>query len=265
MCTLPQPIARRGVALSPSCLDMEWSFLSKVRNTRLLMIHKYKVLSWQLLMTRYSHMICAAYTPHRGRGSISRTNGRRWWGGGISLQHPKVCSLWSDFLKIPNTQPHRFKYPNLKEKLDDFRSHLVQSAREMPELKVWQLQDLDFQAAQRIMSSVSELRLKVMKDIAQNLPMQAKWVIVFYIRRKQKKLWAPPNVQSLLSLGHCLEHKWAKTYIRKSQRIKRLEQGLWTLYQLVLSNVHNNIIPVDVAVNRGFPRWQHYAPQWHHP
>ena len=74
----------------------------------------------------------------------------------------------------PTSYYYRLKYPLLKEKLDEFRSHLVQSAREMPELKVWQLQDLDFQAAQRIMSSAPELRLKVMKDIAQNLPMQAK-------------------------------------------------------------------------------------------
>lgn len=44
----------------------------------------------------------------------------------------------------------------------------------MPELKVWQVQDLGFQAAQRIANSPRELMLNVMKDIAQNLPMQAK-------------------------------------------------------------------------------------------
>ena len=68
----------------------------------------------------------------------------------------------------------RTRYPDLSSQLDEYRSHLVQGSREMAELKVWQLQDLGFQAAQRIVSSTSELRLKVMKDIAQNLPMQAK-------------------------------------------------------------------------------------------
>lgn len=68
----------------------------------------------------------------------------------------------------------RTRFPDLNDHLGEFRSHLVQGAREMPELKVWQLQDLGFQASQRIVSSAPELRLKVMKDIAQNLPMQAK-------------------------------------------------------------------------------------------
>lgn len=69
---------------------------------------------------------------------------------------------------------NRARYPDLSSQLDEYRSHLVQGSREMPELKVWQLQDLGFQAAQRIVSATPELRLKVMKDIAQNLPMQAK-------------------------------------------------------------------------------------------
>ena len=70
----------------------------------------------------------------------------------------------------------RTRFPDMSSQLDEFRSHLVQGAREMPELKVWQLQDLGFQACQRIISSTPELALKVMKDIAQNLPMQAKYV-----------------------------------------------------------------------------------------
>ena len=69
---------------------------------------------------------------------------------------------------------NRARYPDLSSQLDEYRSHLVQGSREMPELKVWQLQDLGFQAAQRIVSATPELRLKVMKDIAQNLLMQAK-------------------------------------------------------------------------------------------
>ena len=34
----------------------------------------------------------------------------------------------------------RDNFPGLKEELDDFRQHLLNEAREMPELKAWQLQ-----------------------------------------------------------------------------------------------------------------------------
>lgn len=36
----------------------------------------------------------------------------------------------------------RTQHPDLSEKLDEFRKHLLLTAREMPELKAWQLQGI---------------------------------------------------------------------------------------------------------------------------
>lgn len=94
----------------------------------------------------------------------------------------------------------RSRYSEMTSDLGEFEAHLLQGAREMPELKLWQVQgtylreevgcawvsschssclslfgqDLGFQAAQRVSAAGSDFGLKVLKDIAQNLPTQAK-------------------------------------------------------------------------------------------
>eukprot|EP00731_Ephydatia_muelleri_P030450 Em0021g973a len=65
-------------------------------------------------------------------------------------------------------------HPDISDKLDDFRTHLIRSSRELPDLKAWQLQDLGLQAAQRVVSSGPEQALRVLRDLAQNLPVQAR-------------------------------------------------------------------------------------------
>lgn len=52
------------------------------------------------------------------------------------------------------------------------RLHLLESTNEMAPLKVWQVQELSLQAAERIMSSPKEEALKVLTNIAQNFPLQ---------------------------------------------------------------------------------------------
>lgn len=90
---------------------------------------------------------------------------------------------------------HRGHHPDLREELEEFHQYLLDEAREMPELKAWQLQgqcwnvpllacwwsekcvpltDLGLQAAQRVMSSDDPLR--TMQDISQNLPVLGKYV-----------------------------------------------------------------------------------------
>ncbi|XP_050188414.1 UDP-glucose:glycoprotein glucosyltransferase 2 isoform X4 [Myiozetetes cayanensis] len=64
-------------------------------------------------------------------------------------------------------------YPDLKNNLKEFKKHLIETANNMEPLKVWELQDLSFQAAARIMSTPVYDALKVMKDIAQNFPIRA--------------------------------------------------------------------------------------------
>lgn len=65
-------------------------------------------------------------------------------------------------------------HPTLKDDLDHFKHHLKESNKELAPLRAWQLQDLSFQAAQRIISSSSQDVLQVLKDISQNVPMVAR-------------------------------------------------------------------------------------------
>uniref|UniRef100_A0A8B9QMG8 UDP-glucose glycoprotein glucosyltransferase 2 n=1 Tax=Apteryx owenii TaxID=8824 RepID=A0A8B9QMG8_APTOW len=67
-----------------------------------------------------------------------------------------------------------FMHPNLKNNLKEFKKHLIETTNNMEPLKVWELQDLSFQAAARIMSTPVYDALKVMKDIAQNFPIRAR-------------------------------------------------------------------------------------------
>ena len=85
----------------------------------------------------------------------------------------------------------RSRYPDLTAGLKEYEAHLLQGSRELPELKLWQLQgegdgcvcnylehdvfeDLGFQAAQRVTAGGMEFALEVLKDLSQNLPTQAK-------------------------------------------------------------------------------------------
>ncbi|XP_017676558.1 PREDICTED: UDP-glucose:glycoprotein glucosyltransferase 2 isoform X3 [Lepidothrix coronata] len=65
-------------------------------------------------------------------------------------------------------------YPDLKNNLKKFKKHLIETTNNMEPLKVWELQDLSFQAAARVMSTPVYDALKVMKDIAQNFPIRAR-------------------------------------------------------------------------------------------
>uniref|UniRef100_A0A670I5Q3 UDP-glucose ceramide glucosyltransferase-like 1 n=1 Tax=Podarcis muralis TaxID=64176 RepID=A0A670I5Q3_PODMU len=65
-------------------------------------------------------------------------------------------------------------HPSLKEELKELRKHLVESTNEMAPLKVWQLQDLSFQTAARILAAPTVDALMVMKDLSQNFPTKAR-------------------------------------------------------------------------------------------
>uniref|UniRef100_A0A4W3JNT5 UDP-glucose ceramide glucosyltransferase-like 1 n=1 Tax=Callorhinchus milii TaxID=7868 RepID=A0A4W3JNT5_CALMI len=65
-------------------------------------------------------------------------------------------------------------YPKLQEELKELRKHLIESTNEMSPLKVWQLQDLSFQTAARILAAPSADALMVMRDLSQNFPTKAR-------------------------------------------------------------------------------------------
>uniref|UniRef100_A0A4W5PFA1 UDP-glucose ceramide glucosyltransferase-like 1 n=1 Tax=Hucho hucho TaxID=62062 RepID=A0A4W5PFA1_9TELE len=65
-------------------------------------------------------------------------------------------------------------HPDLQEQLGELRKHLLESTNDMAPLKVWELQDLSFQAAARIMSVPTFDALKLMRDLSQNFPSKAR-------------------------------------------------------------------------------------------
>ncbi|KAM4790396.1 UDP-glucose:glycoprotein glucosyltransferase 2 isoform 4-T4 [Cyanocitta cristata] len=77
-------------------------------------------------------------------------------------------------------------HPDLKSNLIEFKKHLIETTNNMEPLKVWELQDLSFQAATRIMSTPVYDALKVMKDIAQNFPIRARSLTRVPVDKKMK-------------------------------------------------------------------------------
>uniref|UniRef100_A0A669AZX3 UDP-glucose ceramide glucosyltransferase-like 1 n=1 Tax=Oreochromis niloticus TaxID=8128 RepID=A0A669AZX3_ORENI len=66
-------------------------------------------------------------------------------------------------------------HPELQEHLVELRKHLLESTNDMAPLKVWEMQDLSFQAASRIMSAPKFDALKLMRDLSQNFPSKGFW------------------------------------------------------------------------------------------
>ncbi|XP_075873860.1 UDP-glucose:glycoprotein glucosyltransferase 1 isoform X2 [Nelusetta ayraudi] len=82
-------------------------------------------------------------------------------------------------------------YPELKEQLKELRKHLIESTNKMAPLKVWQMQDLSYQTAARILAASSVDALYVMRDLSQNFPTEAmsitKTVVNPEIRREMSE------------------------------------------------------------------------------
>uniref|UniRef100_A0A8C9Y082 UDP-glucose ceramide glucosyltransferase-like 1 n=1 Tax=Sander lucioperca TaxID=283035 RepID=A0A8C9Y082_SANLU len=99
-------------------------------------------------------------------------------------------------------------YPELKEQLKELRKHLVESTNDMAPLKVWQMQDLSFQTAARILAAPAVEALTVMKDLSQNFPTKArsltKTVVNSEIRKEigeNQKVHFLLNVRSFSSIN----------------------------------------------------------------
>ena len=67
--------------------------------------------------------------------------------------------------------------PELSPKLDKLKQQLLDETHELAPLKVWQLQELSLQAAERILSSAREESLKIMAQLAQNFPSLARSLV----------------------------------------------------------------------------------------
>ncbi|XP_066436635.1 UDP-glucose:glycoprotein glucosyltransferase 2 isoform X2 [Eleutherodactylus coqui] len=78
-------------------------------------------------------------------------------------------------------------YPDLKDNLVEFRKHLIESTNEMVPLKVWELQDMSFQAASKIFSTPAYEALKVLRDISQNFPIKARSLTRIALNQEMRK------------------------------------------------------------------------------
>ncbi|ELK36720.1 UDP-glucose:glycoprotein glucosyltransferase 2, partial [Myotis davidii] len=79
------------------------------------------------------------------------------------------------------------RYSDLRDNLTAFQKYLIESNKEMMPLKVWELQDLSFQAASQIMATPVYDALKLMKDISQNFPIKARSLSRISINQHMKK------------------------------------------------------------------------------
>lgn len=71
-------------------------------------------------------------------------------------------------------------YPEYRDSLQQFQLHLLE-ADELTPLRVWQVQDLSFQAGQRVISAAKEDAIQALTDISQNFPLMARFVFAFYL------------------------------------------------------------------------------------
>ncbi|XP_035995137.1 UDP-glucose:glycoprotein glucosyltransferase 2 isoform X3 [Fundulus heteroclitus] len=78
-------------------------------------------------------------------------------------------------------------HPELEEQLGELRKHLLESTNDMAPLKVWEMQDLSFQAAARIMSVPKFDALKVMRDLSQNFPSRARSLTRVAVKQEMRK------------------------------------------------------------------------------
>lgn len=77
--------------------------------------------------------------------------------------------------------------PDLSSQLDKLKQQLLDETHEMAPLKVWQLQELSLQAAERILSSSPEESLKMMTQLAQNFPALARSLVRTTVRSALKE------------------------------------------------------------------------------
>ncbi|XP_019738065.1 UDP-glucose:glycoprotein glucosyltransferase 2 isoform X2 [Hippocampus comes] len=78
-------------------------------------------------------------------------------------------------------------HPELQEQLGELRKHLLDSTNELAPLKVWELQDLSFQAAARVLSVPKFGALKLMRDLSQNFPNKARSLTRVAVKSEMRK------------------------------------------------------------------------------
>uniref|UniRef100_A0A3P8XFW7 UDP-glucose glycoprotein glucosyltransferase 2 n=1 Tax=Esox lucius TaxID=8010 RepID=A0A3P8XFW7_ESOLU len=78
-------------------------------------------------------------------------------------------------------------HPNLQKQFGELQKYLLESTNDMAPLKVWELQDLSFQAAASIMSVPRFDALKLMRDLSQNFPSKARSLTRVAVNQELRK------------------------------------------------------------------------------
>ncbi|XP_065924355.1 UDP-glucose:glycoprotein glucosyltransferase 1 isoform X1 [Magallana gigas] len=77
-------------------------------------------------------------------------------------------------------------HPDQKEDLRKLRNHLISSSSELAALKVWELQDLSYQAAQKVLNADPEEQIKVLQDYSQNFPSRTRSLVKVHVKNDMK-------------------------------------------------------------------------------
>nr|DBA33085.1 TPA: hypothetical protein GDO54_000816 [Pyxicephalus adspersus] len=123
-------------------------------------------------------------------------------------------------------------YPDLKDNLVEFRKHLIESTNEMLPLKVWELQDLSFQAASKISSTPPYETLKVLRDMCQNFPIKARSLTRIALNQEMRK-----------------EIEENQKHLAETYGIQPGDAGLYINGLQIDLDVHNSFSILDILKN----------------
>lgn len=101
-----------------------------------------------------------------------------------------------NFNKLKNS------YPDVSKELDEFKAHLLDSQKELVNLKAWQMQDLSIQAAKSIMDADDYKKIETLIDLAQNFPIRSKELSKIKLKKEFKTLFSSQkrHFESTLSI-----------------------------------------------------------------
>ncbi|GAB1602450.1 UDP-glucose:glycoprotein glucosyltransferase 1-like [Argonauta hians] len=94
---------------------------------------------------------------------------------------------WKESLKGFNFKKLSELHPDLDSKLKEFHDYLLDTTTELTPMKVWQLQDLSLQAAQKAILTPANDALNVLQTVSQNFPVQARSLVRTSVSNDMRK------------------------------------------------------------------------------
>ena len=79
------------------------------------------------------------------------------------------------------------QFPEKSAKLEEFQNYLLDKNKEIPTLKVWELQEISLQATKKILTAEKTNSLNVLREICQNFPTESRNLIKIKVDSEMKK------------------------------------------------------------------------------